>query len=318
MTGLDPRSRRALGRALTRLATATVAESIGQETAPTHLDFETARIGFTGAPGAGKSTLISQFAKRRLVACRDQGGVAVIGIDPTSPLSGGAILGDRIRMDNVANEPDLYIRSLSSRAAHDGLADNISDLLNAVESYGFREILLETVGIGQAEHAVRHAVDTLVMVLQPNAGDAIQAMKSGILELADIYVINKADLPGAARTAAEIRGIVQRHRGEGQWLPPVLKVIQDRPEDLAALDDVVNEHLAWSSRWHDSAEIRRQRRRYHVQSLIARRVSELLADAPELLEKVSVRDSYLRTVQALAEDGQLLAKTRVNTPDGKG
>ncbi|PMR75476.1 ArgK/MeaB family GTPase [Billgrantia endophytica] len=317
MTRLDPIARRALGRTLSRLATASVAESVSQDPGPAPMPFETARIGFTGAPGAGKSTLISRLAKRRLAVCRERGGVAVIGIDPTSPLSGGSILGDRIRMDNVANESDLYIRSLSSRASHDGLTDNIADLLNAVESYGFREILLETVGVGQAEHAVRHAVDTLVMVLQPNAGDAIQAMKSGILELADIYVINKADLTGAARTAAEVRGIVQHHRGEGKWLPPVIKVARDRPEDITALDNAVSDHLDWSSRWRDSAEILRLRRRYHVQSLIARRVLEVLSDRPELLEEVSVRDSYLRTVQALTKDRHLLSETRENPPDGK-
>lgn len=309
MTRLDPRSRRALGRTLTRLASASVAESLNHSTPQPRIANEAARIGFTGAPGAGKSTLISQFAKRRLAACRERGGVAILGVDPTSPLTGGAILGDRIRMDTIANEPDLYIRSLSSRSANDGLADNVADLLDAIEAYGFREVLLETVGVGQAEHAIRHAVDTLIMVLQPNSGDAVQAMKAGILELADIYVINKADLPGAKQTAAEVRSIVQRNRGHHEWRPPVIEVTQTQEAGLTALDDATSEHLEWLSQRRDPAETRRLRRRYHVQSLIVRRVAELLDDAPELLDDPSLRDTYRKALQTLAGDAERMASS---------
>ncbi len=302
MSGLAPRSRRALGRELTRLAQASVAESLAHSAQRPEPSMETARIGFTGAPGAGKSTLISRLARLRLAACRDQGGVAILGIDPTSPLTGGSILGDRIRMDAIANEPELYIRSLASRSSNDGLADNVLDLLVTVESYGFREVLLETVGVGQAEHAIRHSVDTLVMVLQPNAGDAIQAMKSGVLELADIYVINKADLPGAKKSASEIRGIVQR--SQAAWRAPVIEISQQHGEGLAKLDSAISEHLAWQAEHRNASETLRRRRHYHVQSLIVRRVAELLDHRPQLLDTTNLAESYTEILQLLASDAK--------------
>ena len=304
MSGLAPRSRRALGRELTRLANASVAESLAHSSQRPEPSTEPVRIGFTGAPGAGKSTLISRLAKHRLSACRENGGVAILGIDPTSPLSGGSILGDRIRMDAIANEPDLYIRSLASRSSHDGLADNVLDLLETVEGYGFHEVLLETVGVGQAEHAIRHSVDTLVMVLQPNAGDAIQAMKSGILELADIYVINKADLPGARKSASEIRGIVQRSQTDLAWQPPVIEVAQPDEEGLVKLDTAISDHLDWLTRHRDPGTTRRRRRHYHAQSLIARRVSELLDDQPQLLDAETLAEAYVDILQTLAQDAK--------------
>ena len=305
MAQLEPLARRALGRTLSRLASASVGESVAHGADRPDPGPGANRVGFTGAPGAGKSTLISRFAKLRLAACRDRGGVAILGIDPTSPLSGGAILGDRIRMDSVANEPDLYIRSVSSRSSSDGLADNVADLLEAMEGYGFEEVLLETVGVGQAEHAIRHLVDTLVMVLQPNSGDAIQAMKAGILELADIYVVNKADLPGAKKTASEIRGIIRGGNGSGaEWLPPVVEISQDQTEGLTALDAAVSDHRRWLEQHREPAAIRRERRRYHVQSLLIRRVGELLDDQPELLDNQSLRETYQGIVRALAGDAR--------------
>ncbi len=308
MSRLAPSQRRALGRELSRLAYASVAESLAAQNLADESIQATAtgagRIGFTGAPGAGKSTLISRLAKRRLAGCRDDGGVAILGIDPTSPLSGGSILGDRIRMDAIAGEPDLYIRSLASRSSNDGLADNVLDLIEAVERYGFHEVLLETVGVGQAEHAIRHSVDTLVMVMQPNAGDAIQAMKSGILELADIYVINKADLTGAAKSASEIRGIVQRRHSESAWMPPVISVSQADDMGLETLDAAISEHLAWQSQHREAQEVQRRRRHYHLQSLIVRRVAELLDQRPELLDAKAPKQRYIRLVKALGEDAE--------------
>lgn len=301
MSRLDPHSRRALGRELTRLAQASVTESLAYSADRPEPSMKTARIGFTGAPGAGKSTLISRLAKHRLAACRDQGGVAILSIDPTSPLTGGSILGDRIRMDAIANEPELYIRSLASRSSNDGLADNVLDLLEAVESYGFHEVLLETVGVGQAEYAIRHSVDTVVMVLQPNAGDAIQAMKAGILEMADVYVINKADLPGAKKSAWEIRGIMQRSRAQA-WESPVIEVSHKHEQGLAELDAAINQHLAWQTQHRDTGETLRRRRHYHVQSLIVRRVSELLDQHPHILDSTNQQAAYADILRALNQD----------------
>jgi LAO/AO transport system kinase len=293
------RSRRALGRLLTRLSSASVAESLALVSSS---PARAARIGFTGAPGAGKSTLISRFAKRRLPACRDTGGLAVLAVDPSSPLTKGAILGDRIRMDAVANEPELYIRSVASRSSTDGLADNVADLVAALDQYGFREIVLETVGVGQAEHAIRHLVDTVVVVLQPDCGDAIQAMKAGILEVADIYVVNKADLPGARKTAAEIRAILDRPRDDGWTWPlrPVIEVSHARDDGVVALDAAVTEHLAWVAAHRDAGQVGFWRRRYHLQSLIVRRVSELLDGQSDSTCARNLQEAYDALVNALA------------------
>lgn len=196
--------RRRLGRALSRIMNASVNEALAGLVDTT--DGAARRVGFTGSPGAGKSTLISRYAKGSL----DQGNkTGILAIDPTSPISGGALLGDRIRMDAVAGDPRLFIRSVPSRNAHDGLCDNAPDLLLAMEQFGFDEIVLETVGVGQVEYSVKTLVDTLVLVLMPESGDTIQAMKAGILESADIIVINKADLPGAERSHAEISAILK-------------------------------------------------------------------------------------------------------------
>lgn len=295
---LARQSRRALGRLLTRLSAASVDESIGLVA---DVDARAARIGVTGPPGAGKSTLISRLAKRRLQGCREKGGVAVLAVDPSSPLTHGALLGDRIRMDAVVDEPDLFIRSLSSRASSDGLADNIADLLAALDQHGFCEVLLETVGVGQAEHAIRHLVDTVVLVLQPDSGDAIQAMKAGVLEVADIYVVNKADLPAARKTAAEIRAI-QHHQRATRWTwatRPVIEVAYNREDGIAALDAAVSEHLAWVAEHRSATEVRNRRLHYHLQSLITRRVSELLESDSVPLDESNLRGSFDALLRAL-------------------
>src|SRR5262252_2480945 len=153
--------RRALARALSRAANATVSQALVAAAEPANGDLAR-RIGITGAPGTGKSTLISQLVQRRLARAERLG---VLAIDPTSPFSGGAILGDRIRMDAVVQDDRVFIRSFASRSAHDGLTDNVVDLLAVMDRHGFDEVILETVGVGQTEYAVKALVDTVVLVL---------------------------------------------------------------------------------------------------------------------------------------------------------
>ena len=193
MTADDLRWRRALARELTRRARAPVREAMAAAIA---FGGATRRIGVTGPPGAGKSSLIAMLAKQ-WTAAGDRAGV--LAIDPTSPLSGGALLGDRIRMDEAAENPNLFIRSLASGGAHDGLCPNISALLDAFEQAGFDHLILETVGVGRVSCAAKALVDTFVLLVARNFGDTIQAMKAGIMEVADIYVVNKADLPAAPK-----------------------------------------------------------------------------------------------------------------------
>jgi LAO/AO transport system kinase len=229
------------------------------------------RIGLTGAPGAGKSTLAGHLALHRM---RDQ-RLGVLAIDPSSPRTGGAILGDRIRMDELAGSAELYIRSIGSRSANDGLSDNLPEMLDTMDEFGFDEVLLETVGVGQAEYAARTQVDTLVLVLLPESGDMVQAMKAGIMEMADIFVVNKADLPGAQKMATDIQRIaaLARHP-EGDWRAPVLLVSSSQAGTVAALSSCIDRHQAWLAETEKRTALLQARSRYRLRRLIERRAAD--------------------------------------------
>ncbi|UEM04624.1 methylmalonyl Co-A mutase-associated GTPase MeaB [Skermanella rosea] len=296
----SPSRRRELSRTLSRISRAGVTQTLaghGDAAPPARPAY---RIGITGAPGAGKSTLIARFAARRLE--RTAGEVAVLAIDPTSPITHGSILGDRVRMDAIAGDPRLYIRSLPSRGSHDGLADNLPDLLLALDRYGFDEALVETVGVGQAEHAVRTLVDTVVLVLHPESGDSVQAMKAGILEIADIYVVNKADLPGARKTAAEIRAVTRRVGDGGAWTPPVILCTQGDDAGLTELDEAVERHRAWAAERRDAGAVRLARARHHAQALLSRRAAELIEESDPALFDGPLEPIYHRILRRLADD----------------
>lgn len=235
-----PLDRHALGRALTVLANAS-AEELLKLSSVQSCGLRAKRIGLTGAPGAGKSTLAGHLALYRANNRR----MGVLAVDPSSPRTGGAILGDRVRMDELQGASELYIRSLASRETSDGLADNLPEMLDLMDQYNFDEVFLETVGVGQAEYAARAQVDTLVLVLLPDSGDVVQAMKAGIMEMADIFVVNKADLPGAHKMAADIKriGAIARHP-EGGWRPGVLLASCMQPESIAAVSAEIDRHLA--------------------------------------------------------------------------
>lgn len=295
-----------MSRALSRIANATVAETLEhQSETPGQALY---RIGVTGAPGAGKSTLIGHLTSRRVARGAK---VAVVAIDPTSPLSHGSILGDRIRMDAVSGDPNVFIRSIPSRRAHDGLADNTADLLAAMEGHGFDEVIVETVGVGQAEYSVRAIVDTVVLVLLPESGDAVQAMKAGLLELADIYVVAKADLPGAEILAGDIAATAARRSasqscGTAGWLPPVLLTSSRDAGSFAALDEAIEAHRAWRAGRLDGDAVRRARARYQVHGLIGRRAEELLEAMPEAELDRSPKEIYqalLRQLTTAPGDG---------------
>jgi LAO/AO transport system kinase len=287
-TGTD---RRALARTLSRIANASVAEVLDLSRAGPG---DCRRIGITGAPGVGKSSLIARLARQRL---RHPGELAIIAIDPTSPRSGGAILGDRIRMQDLADEPRVFIRSLASRVSQDGLSDNLSDILTVVESAGFVEVIVETVGVGQVSYAIRRIVDTNVLVLMPGEGDLIQAMKGGILETADIFVVNKADLPGTRRLAAELRGVVNRHGGERPgWTTPVIPIAAGEQQGIDQLGEAIEHHQAWLDRQdrHDTVLIERQAQ--HVGSLLGRRTAEIIQALPRDVLRQPLSAAYAAVV----------------------
>lgn len=273
-----PLDRWSLSRELTRLANASAAE-IACRAVPECLPDAAYRIGVTGAPGAGKSTLVGQLAMQRL----SHGRVGVLAVDPSSPKSGGAILGDRVRMDDMAGSHELYIRSLGSRKTTDGLADNLPEMLDLMDEYGFSELLLETVGVGQAEYAVRAQVDTLVLVLLPDSGDVVQAMKAGIMEMADIFVVNKADLPGAQRMVTDLRRIAAVARREADaFVSPILLTAASQPESITALSEAIDSHRRWlEGRSERLAAMRMQRARYRLKRALEMRLGEFIARQSE-------------------------------------
>ncbi|RMH14040.1 MAG: methylmalonyl Co-A mutase-associated GTPase MeaB, partial [Gemmatimonadetes bacterium] len=170
-----------------------------------------ARVGFTGPPGAGKSTLLAAVAQRY----RAEGEqVGVVAVDPTSPYSGGALLGDRIRMNDLATDAGIFIRSMATRGSLGGLAATTREVIDLMDAFGLGRLLVETVGVGQTELDVTGATDTVVVVLVPESGDGIQAMKAGLMEIADIFVVNKADRPGADRLVKELRTALHLRAGE--------------------------------------------------------------------------------------------------------
>ena len=295
---LDVSARRQLARDISRLASATARSVLS---APPEPAVPAARrIGFTGPPGVGKSTLVGKLVERR--AARGT-SVAVLAVDPASPYSRGAILGDRIRMDVASNDPRVFMRSVSSRDAQDGLCNNVADILCAMEAHGFDEIVLETVGVGQAEHAVKALVDTVVLLMQPETGDAIQALKAGILEVADIIVISKSDLAGAPKMRETLASTVRfgAHRAVG-WTVPVLSVSVDTGQGLVALEDALSAHAAWVAACRDPVQAMRRRASYRVQDLFARRLEDQLATLNPAEWELPVRELYAQVLSGLALD----------------
>ena len=194
------------------------------------------RIGLTGAPGSGKSTLVDRLAAHYRA---EEQTVGIVAVDPTSPFTGGAILGDRIRMQSHHADPGLYIRSMATRGFLGGLASTTADIASVVEASGKTRLLIETVGVGQDEVDIVRLADVTVVVLVPGLGDDVQSIKAGILEIADIFVVNKSDREGADRVEREIRAM-QSLGGHGEgWVPPVVRTVATTGEGTAALAEAI-------------------------------------------------------------------------------
>jgi LAO/AO transport system kinase len=232
-------------------------------------------IGLTGAPGVGKSTTTSALVS----AFRARGSrVGVLAVDPSSPFTGGALLGDRVRMQEHATDPEVFIRSMATRGHLGGLAATTPQALRVLDVAGCDVELIETVGVGQSEVEIAGTADTTVVLLAPGMGDAVQAAKAGILEIGDVYVVNKADRDGADSTVRELRMTLTHGpaREAGAWRPPVVKTVASRGEGVDELVAELDRHHAWLSQTGEGDHRRQRRAAAELEALAASRYVEQL------------------------------------------
>ncbi|HVT44621.1 MAG TPA: methylmalonyl Co-A mutase-associated GTPase MeaB [Thermoanaerobaculia bacterium] len=245
-------------------------------------------IGITGSPGAGKSTLVDALARHYR---RENLRVGIICVDPTSPFTGGAILGDRVRMQHLYTDPGVFIRSMATRGFLGGLAKATNDLVDVLDAAGFEVILVETVGVGQDEVDVVRTVQTNVVVLVPGMGDDIQAIKAGIMEIGDVFVVNKADRPGADRTVTEVTMMMSLVEQHGEWVAPIVKTVATTSEGIEDLARAIGAHHEYLVA---SGELDR-RNRERVRIRIETQLKEKFLD--RVLRRSISRDDYERLLE---------------------
>lgn len=242
-------------------------------------------IGVTGSPGVGKSTLVDAL----ITECRKEDlKVAVLAVDPSSPFTGGAILGDRIRMQGHTLDRNVFIRSMANRGHQGGVSLATYDAIRMLEASGYQVIIIETVGVGQSELAIAQTADTTILVLMPGSGDDIQAIKSGIMEIGDIFVVNKGDLPGANKSASEITASLELTNFKNDWRPPVIVSVAETGQGIGELWDAVKKHKEFL---HSSNLLfdRRSER-------IASELSEIVADIARRNLKEQLNSSDMKEV----------------------
>jgi len=253
-------------------------------------------VGITGSPGSGKSTLVDKMAK----AYRDRGlTVGVIAVDPSSPFTGGAVLGDRIRMASTATDMDVFFRSMSARGSLGGLSTATADAVKALDAFGKDKIIIETVGAGQNEVDVVKTADTVAVLVPPSSGDDVQMLKAGILEIGDVFVVNKADLAGSDKTVTELKNMLDMREGEdGDWDPEVVETVANSGEGVTEFLDVLDAHADWLDASGRREAKRHQRHAEELRNLLREDASELVEEelaarggVEELVERIDAGET---------------------------
>jgi len=253
-------------------------------------------VGITGAPGSGKSTLVSSLTK---ILRERELGVGIIAVDPTSPFSGGAILGDRIRMQDLATDPGVFIRSMGTRGALGGISVATNDAVNILDAFGKDVVIVETVGAGQVEVEIVKLAHTSVVVTMPGGGDEIQAIKAGIMEIGDVFVVNKADRDGADRTVLEIEMMLEHGESDDGWRPKIFKTVAARGEGIGALTHGILEHREFLFEEDGHRRKRRERTRWVFRGLLEER---LTARAMERMSRQGGMDTLVEQIATRATD----------------
>jgi LAO/AO transport system kinase len=247
-------------------------------------------VGITGAPGAGKSTLTERLIAR---ARRDGLKVGVLAIDPSSPFSGGALLGDRVRMQSHATDPDVFIRSMATRGHLGGISLATPEAIRVLDAVGNELIVVETVGVGQAEVEITDACDTTLVVLNPGWGDAVQTAKAGLMEIADVFVVNKADRPDSKNTVRELKQMLEM--SEGEWKPEIVETVATKGEGIDDLWTAIEKHRAYQEEKGLLEARRRRRIEREIKEIVAERFRRRVDDSAaglfeELTDKVLARE----------------------------
>jgi LAO/AO transport system kinase len=262
-------SSRQLARAITQLESGSaelpsVLQQLGLESADGHV------VGVTGPPGSGKSTLVDKLVK---TIRADGKSVAIVAVDPSSPFTGGALLGDRVRMMQHSGDPGVFIRSMAARRALGGLAATTREVVRLLTSAGFELIIVETVGVGQSELDIVKAADSVLLVAVPGLGDSVQTLKAGLLEIADLFVVNMADREGADRTVADLRAMqTLAASSDAAWKPPILETVATEGRGMAELWTALEHHYDYLCQSGELAARRRQRVETEVMELVERRL----------------------------------------------